>query len=1016
MASRKSYSHSFAGGEMSPMMHGHIEDEGYRTGFARGREMIILPTGALTKRPQFEFVHACKSGASSARLFPFVYGDGDAYAMEWGTNHVRFHSNGSTLLYATPIPVASVDLSTDRFTTSSAHGLAVNDAVRITHKGTSIPGNLATGSTYYVRDVVSSTVFTLSASAGPGAPLLDLTTNSTIDETSFWKQSGLPREYVQARTVVRNGNQLDASAAHGLVVTHGDAVHFTTTGTLPSPLAVGTVYYTRYVDADSFTVFPTKKDALANTNQITLTSAGAGTHTFHYAYYQGDVVWGGSLTILASTSSRAFIAIDDLPTALPTVSNWHQMPADGAYEIYTVLGAAALADLNYDQSLDVWTLVKPQSAAYTLSRESVDAPSGSSTSSSYTKFVFRRVDPSPGPPAPTLTLGSRVFGQYYNVTFSAATPTVGTAATTGAVPHTLLPGDVVYLEASVGSGLAVGSISGTPGFFLVTDIPAPNTFRLRTIVGGAEVGAGGPTSGAIRVIGSSGQLTSTYVVTAIRDGDESTASTPLTVTNALDVPGSSNVLAWTAVTGAQRYRLYKLLDGAYGLVIETSLLTATDDGIGPDLGVQPPTYDSGLDTEYPRAVANFQQRGWFGGSDTNPRRVWGGKTGTVSTMSYHENLILDTDRIRLDMAARERTLVRHIVPASQLWVMTSAAEIRLTGINNDVLTPTSLDARPLSHVGCTIVRPIVANSNILFVGARDQHVYELPSQTYQIVDPPDLSVRSAHLFDGFELMQSAQQRSPVPIEWYVRDDGALLGMTYMPAQNIRGWHVHTTAGTDASIESVCVIPDSDGDRLYAIVSRTINSATVLHVERMGRIETPDTMTACKYLDSCVTYSGPAVTSIPVAHLPGQVVYAVADGVVRGPFTVSTGASPTITLASAASTVHVGLLYTPELRPMPPSVMIDGYGKGRELNVNRVSFRVADSCTFKVAAYQDDDAERGVVRTAWAVPGLDNTRMRTKDVEASVNGPWGRAQVVVTQDVPLPLTIVSMTVDVELGGP
>ena len=1015
---RKVYTNAFSGGEISPLMFGHIEDEGYRSGFARGRNMLVLPTGAAQKRPQFDFVRKCKTGASPVRLFPFVYGDGDAYAMEWGTNHVRFHADGTTLLYATPRPVASVDLSADTFTTVAAHSFSVDDEVRITHKGTSIPGNLSTGTTYKIETVPSSTTFSLKDSGGSH---IDLTTNSTIDETSFWKQSELPREYVQPRQVTRNVSNIDtvAAAPHGLATTHGDAIFFTNSGgTLPPPLQLSTIYYARYVDADSFSVFPTRADAIANTNQIVLAGAGAGTHTFHLAYYQGDIVWGGSLSILAATSSRLFLVVEDLPTAiptatLPTVTDWFQMPADGVYEIYTSLGASALADLNYDQSLDVWTHCKPQSAAFTLVRETATAPSGSSTTLDYTKFVFRRVDPQPGPPAPTLTLGSQEFGEYYRFDTNSAAP-LDEFPTDGATDSGLILGDIGYVESSVGSGLAVTGLDDTPGFFIITTT-TNNVFKMRTITGGFEAVnqlPGTTVSASFRRVGSSSKTTDSYVVTALRDGDESLASSVLTVTNNLEVPGSSNVLTWTAVTGAQRYRLYKLIDAAYGLIIETDLLTATDDNIGPDLATQPPTFDNTLDTQYPRATANFQQRAWFGGTDSSPRTVWGSKTGTTSTMSYHVPTLLDTDRIEVKVAARERTLVRHIVSASQLWVMTSSAEIKLTGQNTDVLSPViGIDARALSQIGCTGVRPIVANSNILFVGAKNNHIYEMPAQTLQIVDPPDLSIRAAHLFDEFTTEQSAQQEAPVPVEWYVRSDGALLGMTYMPEQNIRGWHVHEAAGTDAEIQSVCVIPDSDGQRLYAVISRTINSATVLHVERMGRISQPTELVDCRYLDSCVTYTGTATTTIPAAHLVGETVYAVADGALKGPFVVSAGG--TITLGTAASTVHVGLLFTATLRSLPPAMLIEGYGKGIQTSVSEVSLRVDNSCGFSVAVYSDD----GIARRSWAANGIDNLSLKSRDIPVPVEGSYGRnSQIDISQTSPFPLTIVSMTLNVTTGGP
>lgn len=1012
---RKAYSNSFAGGEMSSLMLGHIEDQGYRTGYARGRNLVVLPTGALTRRPEFAFCKAAKAG-TTPRLFPFRYGDGDSYAMEWGPTHTRFHTEGQTLKYATPIPVASVDLGTDTFTTTAPHGLAINEQVRITHKGTSIPGNLATGTVYYVRDIPTSTTFTLSASGGPGA-LLDLTTNSAIDETSFWRQSELPREYVQSRNVTRNGNNLDAAAAHGLV--NGDLIRLATTGTLPPPLATGTDYYVNVIDSDSFRVALTRADAIAGTNLLVLTGAGVGTHTFHFAYFKGDVVWGGSLTLLASTSSRAFWCAVDLTTALPTVADWHQMPADGTFEMLHGVGTAALASLNYDQSFDEWGFTSKDGRPLTnLIREIAAAPSGSHATSDFTRFLFRGIQTAPTLAAPVLSLSTRNFGERYSISIPASPSFTFSAG--GTTNHGLLPGDVVYVEDVGFTGAAMTGVAGTPGFFLVTTVttPADNTFKLRTLAGGAEVGngTGAPQAGGLRVVGSSTRLTETYVVTALNaDNNESAASNELTVTNPLGVPGSSNTLTWTAVAGATRYRLYKKIDEAFGLIGETSALAFTDDNIGPDLEFQPPVYDNALESQFPAAIASFQQRGWFGGTDANERGVWGSKLGTRATMTHHERTPLATDRIQFSAAARERTLVRHIVPAAHLWLLTSAGEIRVTGVNNDVLAPGEIDARPVSQVGCTDVRPIVANSNILFVGESDQHVYELPSQVNQAIDPPDLSVRAHLLFDGYTIVQSAQQRSPVPIEWYLRSDGVLLGLTYMPQQNIRAWHVHTAGGTDAAIESICVVPESDGDRLYAIIARTIDGGTVRYVERMGRIETPATLTACKYLDSCVTYSGAAATTIgDLGHLEGETVYAMADGRVVGPLVVTGGA---IRLPKAASTVHVGLRYEVELRTLPVTLLVEGFGKGIELNVSDVAVRVDRSCAFQVARYSDTDAEFGVTPRVGQAAGLVNDAMRTKDVAVPTVGGWDRnAQIVITQELPLPLTIVSLTLGVEAGGP
>lgn len=60
--------------------------------------------------------------------------------------------------------------------------------------------------------------------------------------------------------------------------TVGLAVKFTTTGTLPAPLAAGTTYYVSYVSGTSIKVATTLANAIAGTH-LNITDAGSGTHS-----------------------------------------------------------------------------------------------------------------------------------------------------------------------------------------------------------------------------------------------------------------------------------------------------------------------------------------------------------------------------------------------------------------------------------------------------------------------------------------------------------------------------------------------------------------------------------------------------------------------------------------------------------------------------------------------------------------------------------------------------------------
>lgn len=78
-------------------------------------------------------------------------------------------------------------------------------------------------------------------------------------------------------TIGTGSDQIDMAAAHLLHT--GQPVRLTTTGALPSPLAINTTYYAIYVDADSIKLATTNANAVAGT-AIDLTTTGSGTNKF----------------------------------------------------------------------------------------------------------------------------------------------------------------------------------------------------------------------------------------------------------------------------------------------------------------------------------------------------------------------------------------------------------------------------------------------------------------------------------------------------------------------------------------------------------------------------------------------------------------------------------------------------------------------------------------------------------------------------------------------------------------
>lgn len=504
-----------------------------------------------------------------------------------------------------------------------------------------------------------------------------------------------------------------------------------------------------------------------------------------------------------------------------------------------------------------------------------------------------------------------------------------------------------------------------------------------------------------------------YVVTAVdSEGvSESAASAASSAGGNLFETGATVTISWAAVTGASRYNVYKMQGGLYGYIGQTSGLSIVDDNISPDLGKTPPIYDSVFNAagDYPGAVSYFEQRRCFAGTTNKPQNIWMTKSGTETNMSYSLP-IRDDDRIAFRVAAREANTIRHIVPLTQLLLLTSSAEWRVTSVNSDAITPSTISVRPQSYVGSSNVQPVIINNTLIYGAARGGHVREL-AYNWQASGfiTGDLSLRAPHLFDTFDIVDMAYAKAPQPMVWFVSTSGRLLGLTYVPEQQVGAWHWHDTDGV---FESCTVVAEGSEDVLYCVVRRTINGASVRYVERMASRQFTDQADAF-FVDCGATYSGvPADVISGLGHLEGKTVSILADGAVH-PQRVVTGGN--ITLDIEASTVQIGLPIEADLQTLPLAVQLqDGsFGQGRFKNVNKVWLRVYRSSGIFVgpSASELTEAKQRTTENYGAPPAL-----KSEEIPIVLTPSWADSgQIFVRQSDPLPLTVVSMTAEVALGG-
>lgn len=522
-----------------------------------------------------------------------------------------------------------------------------------------------------------------------------------------------------------------------------------------------------------------------------------------------------------------------------------------------------------------------------------------------------------------------------------------------------------------------------------------------------------PTATAVATVAAgTGAVAMVYAVTSVAsDGvSESAASATTSCTNNIFTTGNYNTISWGAVTGASLYNVYKRQGGLFGYIGQTDGLSIIDNNIAPDLSKVPPVYESvfAATGDYPGAVSYFEQRRTFAGTVNKPNNFWATRSGTESAMSYSLP-IRDDDRISFRVAARESNTIRHIVPLSQLLLLTSSAEWRVTSVNSDAITPTTISVKPQSYIGASNVQPVIVNNTLLYGAARGGHIREL-AYNWQASGfiTGDLSMRSAHLFDGYDVVDMAYSKAPLPVAWFVSSSGNLLGLTYVPEQQVGAWHWHDTDGV---FESCAVVAEGADDVLYAVIGRTIGGVSKRYIERQRPRRFAELEDAF-FVDCGLTYSGaPADVISGLDHLEGKTVGVLADGCVHPQRVVSGGS---ITLDREYSKVHVGLPILADIKTMPVALQLkDGsFAHGHIKNVNKVWLNVYRSSGIFAGPDADHLVEyKQRTNEPWGTP----PRLRSDELEVVVEPSWNNhGQVYIRQPYPLPTTIVAITPEVSLG--
>ena len=769
---------SFAGGEISPELYGRPDAVQYRTGAAQMKNWVVKPQGPARTRPGLEWI-ATSAFEGPSRLLPFIYSTGQSAVVEIGNrggfSYARFYADKKRVRW---------------------------------------------GSLYDFGDVTLA---------------LDASNRTLTNRTG----------------------------RHGFVGGEAVRVLISEGGTYPTGLnGTDTFYVTASAE---FTVRRFQlSTSLANANSGTAIAISGGSGRLSVvrasnvpaawssstAYDRGDLVShvliNGELAVYASTQ-LVNAASQSNPETTSSGANplWNRLPYDSSIEIKLPNSYADehLSGLVWRQNGDVLTIAN-NIGNYPL----IEIRRASSRTWRPVKLVLGSSLDAPTGVSVTETRGARVLVE------ESGTENGNRILLTTGTNAAVALGDVLYFENINLSGYSAfqSPVFRAPnladkffvsGHYIVDRVIDSNKIGLRDFEGRRLE----PTGQTATVTASADFYYSSstvdtqqfYVVTALDDdGRESLQSPPTTADNTLETNGAKNTISWAAVDGADRYRVYKKENGLFGYIGESDETTFDDDNIAPDLGRTPPRTDPSITgTNYPAAVGGHEQRLFVASTLADPQTVWGSRTGSELDFTYTLPT-QDNNRIKFELDSNQAQTVRHIVGMRDLILLTLSGEFRVRATDDGGLAPSTVFARQEGFDGANFAQPAAVSNHVLYCAARGGHVRKLAYEARRAAfESIDVSLRATHLFDDYDVTGFAAGKAPFPCVWACSSSGKLLGLTFVPEEQVEGWHQHETAG---SFESVAVVPEGDEDVLYALIKRTTSSgATVRTIERMREINDTD---------------------------------------------------------------------------------------------------------------------------------------------------------------------------------
>lgn len=329
--------------------------------------------------------------------------------------------------------------------------------------------------------------------------------------------------------------------------------------------------------------------------------------------------------------------------------------------------------------------------------------------------------------------------------------------------------------------------------------------------------------------------------------------------------------------------------------------------------------------------------------------------------------------------------------------------------------PGAVKSRMHSSYGSAKAMPIMTDGRVIFIQRAHQKIQEF---SYRVdrdrFETPDLLRNADHIGDP-GIKEIAYQSEPGRLLWALREDGSLACALYEPKEEGLGWATREL-GHGWLADSICCTPDPEGrfDQLWIGATAPDDSGHILRMQRMREVTDKNRMRVMT--DATWIHDGAPTAQLNIPWLKNSQVDVIADE--QYYLKVQLDGAGKATLPQAHSQILAGLPYESRLTLLTFEAGGDNGAALPKLGkINRVAVGLINSDAMKV--FVQGTEEKLIVVDDY----IDGTAgaLRTGFFWIQTGTKWDRPrEVQLLRHVPVPATIsavmAEMTVQQGPGRP